>query len=223
MGKTSQTFLMAAALLVAAVGGGVVSSALAGRAVAPPPPAAALAPAQESGASSERAPGRSGRDLALLAKVGELESRVDSLESPDRAEEVGSAEEGPRAKAAEEYLAEHEDALEAHRFEPVDATWAQGTTPSFQFDMERVAEEVGFELGKIECRNETCSAETKWEKFSGAKENYLRLLTTPFRANCARRIVFPEKAADEPVQGTLLLDCADWKKGGSKLLELPSE
>lgn len=223
MGKTSQTFLMAAALLVAAIGGGVVSSALAGRTSAPPPVAAAKAPAHEAEENTARAPARSGRDLALLAKVGELESRVDNLESSERPEGPGGAEEGQPMKTAEEYLAEHEDALEAHRLEPVDPAWARGTTPSFQMDIERVAEEVGFKVGKVECRSETCSAETKWDEFSSAKENYLRLLTTPFRANCARRIVFPEKGADEPVEGTLLLECADWKGGGSKLLELPSE
>jgi hypothetical protein len=36
--------------------------------------------------------------------------------------------------------------------------------------------------------------------------------------NCERTILVPEKAANEPVDATLLLDCGEWKANGSELL-----
>lgn len=222
MKTANQTLFMAVALVAAAVGGGVISSALAGRSSTPLPAAERASSDPEAEAPRSAATRRaSGRDLAMLQKVGELESRVTELEEAEPVEvDPGVPDDPTAARTPEEYLEDHAQALEEHRAEPIDQAWSTVTTRSVQSDIEQLGEEIGFGVGRVECRNETCSAETSWEHFSEAKDNYMRILTSPFRANCARRIIFPERGPDEPVSGTLLLDCSDWKQQGSVPLTL---
>jgi hypothetical protein len=153
--------------------------------------------------------------------------RFDEAESrATRSAPSGTAEPSPRPRSATEaptgtfYDERHAEIIRRHRAEPIDPAWSSSTESLVDADLAPIETAADFDLREIECRANTCRAVVRWPRFDIARSNYRYLLATPIRVNCARTILVPEAADDEPVEATLILDCTDWKASGAKPLSL---
>lgn len=112
-----------------------------------------------------------------------------------------------------------ESAIEKHRLERQDSAWAAKATPSLRADLEKVAQARKFELGEVDCRSTSCLAKLEWSNAAEAREEFGNLARETFEVNCARSITLPDAVEPSaPVEATLILDCTEWKSGGSQLL-----
>jgi hypothetical protein len=166
---------------------------------------------------------------ALAKRLSGLEQRIGALEeAPAQAEEAkepndtqqASAEEHLDAPPASFYYEQHDKNIAQHKSERMDPDWGPRSSKALRADAERLATFGRYSINEVECRDETCRVNVHWEKFSTARTSYEELLHQPLAMSCGRSIVIPEVAADESVDATLLLDCAEWKANGSELLDL---
>jgi hypothetical protein len=167
------------------------------------------------------------RSQELMGKLARVESKIQRLELKKEAgeetakDEKAAPEPGPDAvmESAESLRTRVDDAIAAHRKEPLDPNWAPGTMKELSKGL-AVTSPLSFaEVKSVDCRTGTCSAEVKWKSRAEAMRGYPMLLQWPMRVNCERTILLPEHSAGESsVEATLLLDCNSWRADGSNLI-----
>lgn len=102
--------------------------------------------------------------------------------------------------------------LEQHAREPIDRTWAGAAEASFSNDLASFGREAGFDVTKVECATNTCTARIAWTDFSAAQNAHGAILHYHFAKNCARSLAMePADRPGDPYEMTVLFDCSEFR------------
>lgn len=85
----------------------------------------------------------------------------------------------------------HAALLEEHRLQPADPNWARTVEERLQTGLTALAITGGFDVGAIDCRSTSCSAELTWSSYDDALNNYSPVVEDPTLPGCTRRITLP--------------------------------
>lgn len=153
-------------------------------------------------------------------RIGDLERRIAELEAATAAPAEAPPPSGddPTPESPEEQRAAVEraftQALEAHRQEPLDPTWARSTAQAFQDDLASFPRESEITVLDVQCRSSTCTASFEWPTYEKARSTFSSVLHKSYQANCTRNIMLPEPAEPEKAyRATAIFDCSAWKTG----------
>src|SRR5262245_14234806 len=108
------------------------------------------------------------------------------------------------------HIREYEDAIRAHDGEPLDARWADDTTPKLRTELASLAEASHFAVTAVDCKTTTCKAVFRWPSYEAAVDASPKLLHQMYEANCTRTILLPPPADPNlPYEGRMLFDCEE--------------
>ena len=121
-----------------------------------------------------------------------------------------------RANRLAELRKYDEQNIQRHYADAVDSSWENITTPSLRTHLEHIAKEGTYRVADVNCRSTSCVATFEWPTRADAMREYAAIIHQQFDVNCSRGITLPETGdPSQPLQATMFLDCAQWKKGGS--------
>jgi hypothetical protein len=105
--------------------------------------------------------------------------------------------------------AKFERALQAHRAEPIDPSWAPRTERSLSANFESLASLAHFRLDGINCRMTSCEADVTFNRYQDAQQNFTKILHKNYDVNCAATILIPPPDdLSGRYRSSVLLDCA---------------
>jgi len=135
--------------------------------------------------------------------------------SADAQQEPEAGDLDPTPPSFEEDLEAFSQRLAGHAESPVDSGFAGSAQRAYTGELSALASHVGFELGKVDCREKSCTAVTRWPSLSAAMQGYPALLHHPYQQNCAVETMLPDR--DDAAQGyeaTFLFTCAALEQDG---------
>jgi hypothetical protein len=117
----------------------------------------------------------------------------------------------PSAEEAREQLfQQHQQQLDRHSREPVDASWAREAQGAFASDFAALTQGQSFQVRRIDCRSTTCVTTLEWPSYAEATQGYALLLQHAYDMDCVRSILLPEPAdLSARYQADLFLDCGN--------------
>lgn len=92
--------------------------------------------------------------------------------------------------------------------EPRNDDWAVPTAAILDDELSAVAKRLDFQVGKIDCRTQRCTAELGWPSLAEAQADFKAVLSSESKLGCRRRLLLPE-SEQRGVTGVLVVDCAE--------------
>jgi hypothetical protein len=171
------------------------------------------APAAVTAASAAAIPVRSARDGRAVASdraLAAIDQRLRAVEDrqnqpPPRADTSAAGDPLPDAQRAEQQIAAHRAAIEAHDHELRDSGWAATAEARLTASLGQTV--GGGQLVRADCRSKTCTAEIAWPSYGAASDGY-RSALYDFALNCGRQVVLPPPEHGEGTyHATVVYDC----------------
>jgi len=137
-----------------------------------------------------------------------LERRVEELSARSEPSDALPPSRPSTEEARRQLFQQHQQQLERHAREPLDASWAREAQGSFSSDFAALTQGQSFQVRGIDCRSTTCVTTLEWPSYAEATQGYALLLQHDYGMDCARSILLPEPA--DPTgryQADLFLDC----------------
>jgi hypothetical protein len=155
-----------------------------------------------------------GLSRRLSALEREQAQRADSADDTTQVQESRPSEapeafDSERARASlESELDEFSERLAEHAAGAPDRSFAEAARRAYTDDLSGLATRVGFELGAVDCRANSCTAVTRWPSLRAAMQGYPALLHHPYRRNCAVETVLQDEVQPgQAYEATFLYTC----------------
>lgn len=209
-----RALLLVLPLLVGGVGVGLAGRLHSGevREPLPEPPPGLGSTREAPGVSSVSPPPRPtpAVDFAQEERLRMLERRLAELSARSEPSAPLTPPRPSREEAREQLFQRHQQQLDRHAREAIDASWAREAQGAFASDFAALTQGQSFQVRRIDCRSTTCVTTLEWPSYAEATQGYALLLQHSYGMDCARSILLPEPAdLSARYQADLFLDCGN--------------
>ncbi len=157
---------------------------------------------ERSGMVTGNSPDQEAHDPAAVPD--EASGRVQSPTQP-----VASADLGASVPLHSDPLPAHLRAIERHRAELVDASWAVTAKRAFETELGAIGTKAKFRVVDVDCRTLSCLAVLEFDKYDDARQNFQRVLQARLTQRCGREITLENPRIPEArYQTTAVFDCS---------------
>lgn len=153
----------------------------------------------------------------------DLARQVDDLRTLFQARQNQAAKSGPSSdqekpisyeEVAARNLRLHDTAIQEHRQEPRDPSWAPGAERSLRHELDSLPE-LGATAFSVDCRMTTCTVDVEWPSYAEAVARHAKMVEHPYSLSCGREmLVPPPEDPQRPYRATAVFRCESARTQG---------
>jgi hypothetical protein len=100
-----------------------------------------------------------------------------------------------------------EELVDTVRLQPRDEAWANGAEVILEQDLTRLAAQLKFRVGEVDCRSSRCLVQLEWPNGAAAQRDFKAAMARDaYRLDCHRRLLLPPTDSASG-HAQLIMDC----------------